>query len=182
VFQAQAGQTPPENPSLWKALPMTACGQLAQFCQGNPLPEAQQCLALGQAGNEANCLGQIGNGFQGVFSGPAIGLSQCLSDCLATTLATPCSGLCNDPVQFTVADGSTFQSGNLGTGPACFETQSRIAGGASSGFASAAALTVNGRVEPANASFTTPLPPMRHNGYCIQTTGKNAKAASFSAF
>jgi spore coat protein A len=181
VFQAQTGQTPPENPSLWKALPMTACGQLAQFCQGNPLPEAQQCLALGQAGNEANCLGQIGDGFQGVFSGPAIGLSQCLSDCLATTLATPCSGLCNDPVQFTVADGSTFQSGNLGTGPACFETQSRIAGGASTGFASAAQLTVNGRVEPANASFTTPLPPMRHNGYCIQTTGKNNKAASFSA-
>jgi hypothetical protein len=182
VFQAQTGQTPPQNPSLWKALPMTACGQLAQFCQGNPLPEAQQCLALGQAGNEENCLGQIGNGFQGVFTSPAVGLSQCLSDCLATNLATPCSGLCNDPVQFTVADGSTFKSGRLGTGPACFETQSRLAGGADTGLASAAQLTVNGRVEPQNSNWTTPLPPLRHNGYCIQTTGKDNAAASFSAF
>jgi spore coat protein A len=182
VFQAQTGQTPDENPSLWKTLPMTACGQLAQFCQGNPLPEAQQCLALGQAGNEQNCLGQIGNGFQGVFTSPAVGLSQCLSDCLATTLATPCSGLCNNPVQFTVADGSNFQSGNLGTGPACFETQSRIAGGESSSFTSTAQLTVNGRVEPQNGNWNSPLPPMRHNGYCIQTSGKNNSFAAFSAF
>jgi spore coat protein A len=182
VFQSQAGQTPSQNPSLWKALPMTACGQLAQFCQGNPLPEAQQCLALGQAGNEANCLGQIGNGFQGVFTSPAIGLSQCLSDCLATTLATPCSGLCNNPIAFTVADGSTFQSGNIGSGPACFETQSRLAGGLSVNATSGESLTVNGRVEPQNGPWSTPLPPLRHNGYCIQTSGARSPFTEFSAF
>ena len=84
-------------------------------------------------------------------------------------------------MDFTVADGSNFQSGNLGSGPACFETQSRLAGGASSGFASGAEITVNGRVQPQNASFNTPLPPLRHNGYCIQTTGRNNRSASFSA-
>ena len=182
VFQSVAGQTPDVTPSLWKTLPMTACGQLVQFCQGNSLPLAEQCLALGQAGNESACLGQIGNGFQGAFGpGQPIGLSQCLSDCLATTIATPCSGLCN-PTEFTVADGSTFKSGSMGTAPACFETTSRIAGGASTGFASGSQLTINGRVQPFDAAFTTPLPPMRHDGYCIQTTGVNNANASFSAF
>ena len=91
-LQAQTGQTPATNPALWKTLPMTACGQLVQFCQGNSLPEAKACLAAGQAGNESVCLGQIGNGFQGDNLNPdgsvsAPGLSQCLSDCLATTIA-----------------------------------------------------------------------------------------------
>jgi FtsP/CotA-like multicopper oxidase with cupredoxin domain len=188
VFQSQANQTPPGNPQLWKTIPMTACAQLATFCQGNELPEAKACLAAGQAGNESVCLGQIGNGFQGdnffpdggVASVP--GLSQCLSDCLATTLATPCSGLCNNPVEFTVADGSNFQSGNLGTGATCFETQSRLAGGEGSSFASPRQLTVNGRVEPLNGNWTSPLPPLRHNGYCIQTTAGNNSFAAFSAF
>ena len=188
VFQSQNGQTPNNNPALWKTLPMTACGQLALFCQGNSLPEAQACLAAGQAGNEAVCLGQIGNGFQGdnVSDGgspaTAPGLSQCLSDCLATTIATPCSGLCNNPVDFTVADGSNFQSGNLGTGASCFETTSRIAGGESSSFTGSRQLTVNGRVEPQNGNWNSPLPPMRHNGYCIQTTPGNNSFAAFSAF
>jgi hypothetical protein len=101
---------------------------------------------------------------------------------LATTLPTPCSGLCNNPVVFTVADGSNFQSGNLGTGATCFETQSRIQGGESSSFAAGRQLTVNGRVEPLNGNWNSPLPPMRHNGYCIQTTSGNNSFAAFSAF
>jgi FtsP/CotA-like multicopper oxidase with cupredoxin domain len=194
VFQSQTGQTPPGNPNLWKTLPMTACGQLAQFCQGNSLPEAKACLAAGQAGNESVCLGQIGNGFQGdnnllpdggiIPNGgeTAPGLSQCLSDCLATTIATPCSGLCNNPVEFTVADGSNFQSGNLGTGATCFETTSRLAGGESSSFVAPRDLTINGRVEPTNGNWTVPLPPLRHDGYCIQTTAGSNSFAAFSAF
>jgi FtsP/CotA-like multicopper oxidase with cupredoxin domain len=179
VFQAQTGQTPAANPSLWTALPNTACGQLAQFCQGNSLALAQQCLAAGQAGNQATCLGSIGSGARGT---PNVGISECESDCLATTLPTPCSGLCNNPVVFTVADGSNFQSGNLGTGATCFETQSRIQGGANSSFASPRQLTVNGRVEPLNGNWNNPLPPFRHNGYCIQTTSGNNSFAAFTAF
>jgi hypothetical protein len=194
VFQSQNGQTPNNNPALWKPLPMTACGQLVQFCAGNKLPEAQACFAAGQAGIESVCLGQIGNGFQGdnnlLPDGGVIpdggetapGLSQCLSDCLATTIATPCSGLCNNPVEFTVADGSNFQSGNLGTGATCFETTSRLALGESSSFVSPRQLTVNGRVEPLNGNWTSPLPPMRHDGYCIQTTAGNNSFAAFAAW
>jgi FtsP/CotA-like multicopper oxidase with cupredoxin domain len=179
VFQSQTGQTPPGNPTLWTALPNTACGQLAQFCQHNSIPFAQQCLAAGQAGVEATCLGSIGSGERGT---PNVGMSECTSDCLATTLPTPCSGLCNNPVVFTVADGSNFQSGNIGTGATCFETQSRIAGGEGSSFVSPRQLTVNGRVEPLNGQWNVPLPPMRHNGYCIQTTPGNNSFAAFSAF
>jgi hypothetical protein len=177
VFQAQPGQTPASNPSLWTALPNDACGQLAQFCQGNSVPFAQQCLAAGQAGNEATCLGALGSGSRGM---PNIGMSECLSDCLATTLPTPCSGLCNNPVAFSVAGNGNFQSGNLGPGAACFETQTRLTGGRSAGFASSRQLTVNGRVEPLNAKWNSPLPPLRHNGYCIQTTAGNGSSAAFS--
>lgn len=194
VFQSQNNQTPNNNPTLWKTIPMTACGQLVQFCAGNSLPEAVACLAAGHAGNEAACLGQIGNGFQGdnnlLPDGGTIpdggetapGLSQCLSDCLATTLATPCSGLCNNPTVFSVAGGANFQSGNLGTSPACFETQSRIAGGEDSSFLSTAQITVNGRVQNLNKDWKAPLPPLRHNGYCIQTSGTNNSFAAFSVF
>jgi hypothetical protein len=189
VFQSQNGQTPPANPALWTALPMTACGQLRQFCQGNAMPVAKACLALGQAGDENACLGQIGNGFQGTIGDIAttgeaanLGLSQCLSDCLSNVLPTPCSGLCNNPVKFTVADGSNFQSGNIGTGAGCFETQSRLALGESSSFVAPRQLTVNQRVEPLNGNWTSPLPPMRHNGYCIQTTAGNNSFAAFAAW
>jgi spore coat protein A, manganese oxidase len=166
VFQSQVGQTPPANTALWRPLPMTACGQLVQFCTGNTIPFAASCLADGQAGDEATCLGE---------------LSPCLSDCQLAQ-ATPCSGLCNNPVSFSVADGSNFQSGNIGTGAGCFETTSRLALGESTSFVSPRQLTVNGRVEPLNGNWTYPLPPLRHDGYCIQTTPGNQSFAAFSAW
>jgi FtsP/CotA-like multicopper oxidase with cupredoxin domain len=179
VFQSQVGQTPPANPSLWRALPNTPCGQLAQFCQGNPNPFAQQCLAAGQAGDQPTCLGSIGSGARGT---PNVGMSECTSDCLATVLPTPCSGLCNNPVVFSVADNSNFQSGNLGTGARCFETQSRLALGESTNIVAPRQLTINGRVEPQTGNFTYPLPPMRHNGYCIQVTPGNQSYGAFAVW
>jgi hypothetical protein len=166
VFQSQTGQTPPANPALWTPLTQNACAQLVQFCTGNTIPFAAACLADGHAGNEATCLGE---------------LSPCLSDCLLDQ-AEPCSGLCNNPVKFTVADGSNFQSGNIGTGAGCFETTSRLAGGESSSFVAPRQLTVNGRVQPLNGNWQATLPPLRHDGYCIQTTAGNNSFAAFSAF
>jgi hypothetical protein len=166
VFQAANGQTPAANPALWTALPMTACGQLAQFCQGNSNPTAVQCRADGQAGNQTTCLNEI---------------AQCLSFCQPQQ-STPCSGLCNTPTRFSVADGSNFQSGPLGAGTSCFETTSRLFQGASSNFAAGKSLTVNGRPEPLNGNWTYPLPPMRDDGYCIQVSAGNNATASFTAF
>ena len=45
---AQTGQTPPSNLSLWTALPNTACGQLAQFCQGNSMPSRRSAWPPGR--------------------------------------------------------------------------------------------------------------------------------------
>jgi spore coat protein A len=166
VFQSQNGQTPPANPSLWSALPNTACGQLAQFCQGNSDPRIVQCRADGQAGNNTTCINEI---------------EPCLSFCQPQQ-ATPCSGLCNNPTRFSVADGSNFQSGNLGTGASCFETTSRLFQGESSSFAAGKSLMVNGRTEPLNGNWNYPLPPMRNDGYCIQVSAGNNSFAAFAAW
>ena len=74
------------------------------------------------------------------------------------------------------------KSGNIGTGAGCFETQSRLALGESSSFVAPRELLVNQRVEPLNGNWTSPLPPMRHNGYCIQTTAGNNSFAAFAAW
>jgi spore coat protein A len=166
VFQSQNGQTPDVNPTLWTALPNDACGQLAQFCQGNSDPRIVQCRSDGQAGNETTCINEI---------------EPCLSFC-EPQQATPCSGLCNNPTRFSVADGSNFQSGNLGTGASCFETTSRLFQGTSSSFAAGKSLMVNGRTEPLNGNWNYPLPPMRNDGYCIQVSAGNNSFAAFSAW
>jgi FtsP/CotA-like multicopper oxidase with cupredoxin domain len=166
VFQSQTGQTPPNNPTLWASLPQTFCGQFAQFCQGNNNTNAIQCLHDGQAGNEAVCKAEV---------------EPCLGYCDPQVLR-PCGGLCNNPVVFSVADGSNFQSGNLGTGATCFETRSRLFQGESSSFATGKQLTVNGRVEPLNGNWNYPLPPLRNDGYCIQVSAGNNSYAAFAAW
>lgn len=168
VHQATAsGANGPPPTANWDALPMTACGQLAEFCADNGgIPAGATCLATGQAGVEASCL---------------TSLATCLPVCL-TTHATPCSGLCENPISFTVADGANFQSGPIGTGAACFETTSELLSGASSSFVSPRVLTVNGRQMPLNGNWPIPLPPQRHHGYCIQTTTGNQPWAAFTAF
>jgi hypothetical protein len=108
---------------------------------------------------------------------------QCLSVC-EPVHATPCSGLCNDPVAFSVPDGSTFQSGGLGNGATCHETTSELLSGACKDFAGGRKLTINGReidCDSRESGFGYPLPPQRHEGYCIQTTAGEQRA-SFTAF
>jgi hypothetical protein len=83
---------------------------------------------------------------------------------------------------FSVADGSNFESGNLGTGERCFETRSRLALGESSSFVSPRQLTVNGRVQNLNGNWKYPLPPMRNDGYCIQVTAGNNSFAAFAVW
>jgi FtsP/CotA-like multicopper oxidase with cupredoxin domain len=164
VHQSQVGWEPTNAPNLWSKLPMTACGQLAQFCQGNSNPNATQCRADGQAGVESTCLGEI---------------EPCLSYCQPRA-ATPCSGLCNNPIKFSVADGSTFNSGSLGTGDSCFETNSQLFSGSDSGFASGRQILVNGRPQNLNSNWKYPLPPEREDGYCIQVGSGNNANASFT--
>jgi len=171
VHQAQGSQSPPANPAVWDALPMTACGQLAEFCADDTGSQTgAECLALGQAGDEAACRGE-----------EAEGLMRCLSVC-EPVHASPCSGLCANPVGFTVPDGTVFRSGALGSSPSCHETTSELLSGTCSGFGDGRKLTVNGREMPCNnGTWTYPLPPQRNHGYCVQTTPGNSGAA-FTAF
>jgi hypothetical protein len=183
VHQARAGRTPPDNPALWDALPNTACGQLAEFCadDAGSSPTAAACLALGQAGDEEACRG----GSADPLEQAAEGLMTCLSACTHTHMhgaGHPCSGLCNDPMTFSVPDGTTFLSGPLGTGATCHETFSQLASGTASSFAGGRRLTINGRPQPANANWRYPLPPQRHGGYCIQTTPGSQPSAAFAAW
>jgi hypothetical protein len=165
VHQAQTGQPPPS--ANWDALPMTACGQLAEFCADDSgVPAGATCLATGQAGVEADCLSS---------------LATCLPVC-TTTHATPCSGLCENPISFTVPDFTTFQSGPIGAGAGCWETTSELASGNSSSFVSPRQLTVNGIAMPLNGNWPMPLPPQRNHGYCIQTTAGNQPWAAFAAW
>jgi len=165
VHQAQTAQTPPANPAKWVPLPMTACGQLAEFCAddtGNT--DGAACFDLGQAGDEAACLGE-----------EAEDLMRCLSVC-EPVHSSPCSGLCNSPVEFNVPDGTTFQSGSLGSAATCHETTSELFSFACSGFFSGRKLTLNGREIDCDGDFQYPLPPQRNHGYCVQTTAGNSSA------
>jgi FtsP/CotA-like multicopper oxidase with cupredoxin domain len=166
VHQAQNGQTPNGDPAKWESIPLQACAQLSKLCAGNPDPNAQSCASLGAANVDADCLD---------------GLDDCLAQC-DTAEATPCSGLCNNPTSFTVPDGTTFSSGPLGTGAACFETTSEIVTGSCTGLGTGRQLTINGKVQPCNGSnWATPLTSQRHFGYCIQTTAGSGASASFKA-
>jgi hypothetical protein len=168
--QAQPGWEPPNTPALWDELPMTACGQLAEFCADDAGSQVgAECLALGQAGDEAACLGE-----------EAEGLMTCLSVC-EFVHHDPCSGLCPNPVEFTVPDGTTFQSGTLGAGPTCHATTSELLTGTCAGFSGGRQLTINGRVMPCNGNWPYPLPPQRYDGYCIQTNANGAAGANFTA-
>jgi len=115
VHQAQAsGVNGPPPSSNWIALPMTACGQLSDFCADDTaVPAGASCLATGQAGTESACRAS---------------LATCLPVC-TTTHATPCSGLCENPIAFSVPDATTFASGSLGVNAGCYETTSELLSG-----------------------------------------------------
>jgi len=166
LHQAQPGQTPNLNPLVWENLPQTACAQLSQFCSDDTQPDALACETLGNNGDEAACL---------------TGLDGCLAEC-DEHLQSPCSGLCSNPSSFTVPDGVAFDSGAIGTGAGCFETESEILTGSCSGLANGRQLTLNGKVMPCNGNdWAYPLPPQRNYGYCIQVTAGNGPNASFEA-
>jgi hypothetical protein len=93
---------------------------------------------------------------------------------------TPCTGLCTNPVTFTVS--GSYQSGNLGTGAVCYQTTSTINGGNCGNFVSPRTLKVNGTTEPCTGGNWSSVPARRNGGYCIQTTTGNQSYAYFTAW
>jgi len=176
LHQAAPGQDPPVNPTLWDELPTSACEQISEFCAGVPGSRAEACRALVPFGEDA-CRG----GSADPEEQEAEGLMSCLSVCKPVVHVSPCSGLCANSINITVPDGTTFKSGPLGTGEACYATTSELVAGTSKGFSTDRKLTVNGREMNFNADWRYPLPPQRNMGYCIQATPSSASpSASFS--
>ena len=93
---------------------------------------------------------------------------------------TPCTGLCTNPITFTV--NGSYQSGNLGTGAVCYQTTSAMTSGNCGNFVSPRALKINGTTEPCTGANWSSLPAKRNGGYCIQTTTGNQSWAYFTAF
>jgi spore coat protein A len=167
LHQATTGHEPSNAPQLWRELPTTACGQLTSFCAGNPSATAVSCVATGQAATETACLGQLQN---------------CLNVCQPEVQNSPCSALCANPIAFSVPDGTTFQSGNLGTGAACYETLSKIQTGTCPHLGNDRSLLINGVEQSCDQDgWAAPLPSERNEGYCIQVTAGHNANASFTA-
>jgi len=168
VHQAQTGQPPPTQATLWHSFPMTGCGQFAELCHDGASPGAVACHDLGHVGNESACLAQ---------------LTTCLAACAGGEHAhagSPCSGLCANPVSFSVADGSTYASGDLGSSAVCYETTSELITGTCT--PAARNLTVNAVPMTCNSSneWAVPLPTQRHHGYCIQADAGPPSEVSFT--
>jgi spore coat protein A, manganese oxidase len=167
VHQAQTGQPPPTDPAMWHSFPTTACAQLQELCHHGTSPAAVACHDLGHAEVESACLGQ---------------LSTCLAACAGGEhghAGSPCSGLCSNPVAFSVPDGTTYASGGIGPSAGCYETTSELAGGSCQ--PSGRKLTMNGRPMLCNGQpWPLPLPTQRHHGYCFQIEAGPPPSASFS--
>jgi hypothetical protein len=164
VHQAQTTPTPNNDPGRWTSLPLTACAQLSRLCANNSDPIAADCKALGDANVDVDC---------------GDGLEDCLAAC-DISVQSPCSGLCNNPISFTVNDGTVARSSALGNGASCFETTSEIITGSCQGFGSGRTLTLNGKVQPCNGqNWAQPLTGERHFGYCIQVSAGSGSTATF---
>ncbi len=94
--------------------------------------------------------------------------------------STPCSGLCTNPIVFTV--NGSYSSGNLGTGAVCYQTTSTVHGGNCGNFVSPRTLKVNGTTEPCTGGNWSSIPATRNGGYCIQTTTGNQPWAYFTTW
>jgi endo-1,3-1,4-beta-glycanase ExoK len=95
------------------------------------------------------------------------------------TAGTPCTGLCTNPVTFT---SSNYNSGNIGTGAACYQTTSNLNGGVCGNFAAGRKLTVNGVQMSCGSNWPSPMPAKRNGGYCIQTNAGSYPWAYFASW
>jgi hypothetical protein len=93
----------------------------------------------------------------------------------------PCTGICNNPVKFTM-NVNGYQSGSLGTAATCHETTSVVSGGTCGNFAGTRRLSVNGVAQRCDWTNWRSVPPPVRGGYCITTNSGNNAWASFSVW
>ncbi|MGH9210806.1 MAG: carbohydrate-binding protein [Acidimicrobiales bacterium] len=157
VHQAEPGQVPPDHPELWAPLPMAAKEQLVAFCDPND-PNQAPFFDIGQNGTEDEA-------------------REVLQAALATCRpieAMPSAGITEEAIHFMLPDGEEF-SPDPAPGTVFYETMSRLLSITVDRLGRGQSVTVNGRA--LRSGRTYPLPPQRHMGYLIRTTG----GATFTA-
>jgi hypothetical protein len=90
----------------------------------------------------------------------------------------PCAGLCDMPIEIKT---TTFTSGNVGTGAACYETTQNIMGGNCSNVPAPRTFSINGKaVSCAGSNFT--LPAKINGGYCFEFSAGTPDYSAFTTF
>ena len=169
------------------------CGKVCGTANGTASCSGGGCSIACSAGY-IDCDGNNANGCEinkltDVNNCGACG-NVCANGCTNGVCNTPCTGICSNPVVFTVSGSPatcTFNgvntgscnSGALGTTNAvCYETLSTLNGGGCSNL-DGRTLYVNGTAEPANGNWTTPLPAKRYGGYCVSAAAGGVSYAAF---
>jgi Ricin-type beta-trefoil lectin domain len=83
----------------------------------------------------------------------------------------PCASYCTNPVNMSA---QSFQSGNVGTAAACYQTTFPLAGFQSS--------NMTGRTFTINGQTTSTLPAKVNGGYCFVASAGGYSYASFSTW
>lgn len=100
-------------------------------------------------------------------------------DCIDALPAGPCDGICSNP-QYLSWSGSSFQSGNIGTGSICRMTYQTIVNGNCGNFAAGRQFRVNGTSRTCNGAQWSPAPTERNGGYCLSSTSGNHSYAYYT--
>ncbi len=170
-----------------------ACNKTCSNNHGTPACSSGGC-SISCIGLWGNCDGNITNGCEKDVSSDAANCGFCghacptAQPCVSGVCQTPCSGICSNPLNFTI-DGAnpykcTFngvqhpsdcQSPQLGTGAACWQTTSAVQGGM--GTDATRTYSVNGTAQ-SGANWI--IPASRNGGYCISTTTGSNSWATFT--
>jgi hypothetical protein len=168
------------------------CGTACSSTNGTPSCSAGACSIACTAGY-ANCDNQASTGCEININTDLNNCGSCghvcTTSCVNGVCATPCTGICSNPINFTIDGGGKCTYGTnpqgscaspqLGTGVACYQTNSVLSGGNCASFVSPRTLSLNGTV---NGCGGWTIPARLNGGYCISTTAGDNSYAQFTVW
>jgi len=162
-----------------------ACGNVCNGTNGTPSCSSGAC-SITCSSNYRNCDGNLSNGCEVNINTDPNNCGNCGTTCTYGCTNgrcnTPCSAYCSNPTSFSMASSTNYNSPNLGTGAACYETITSytLKGGNCNNFASGRNLYVNG-TQMNCANWGTPPAPV-NGGYCVYTTAGDYAWAVFATW
>ena len=134
----------------------------AEACQSSAVADGTQCPDDDDPDTDDYCVA-----------------GTCMHPSHDSTTLTPCTGICEDPVDF--AWSGSYQSGPLGPDSVCRQTTQNWVGGNCGNFAGDRALYINGTQMSCNYQNWVPPEPV-NGGYCVFATAGNHPWATFTAW